>query len=152
MRFSTRTLYGLRAVLVLAVRYGEGSLAVSHIARQEGISVAYLEQILNELKKNGLVRSVRGPQGGYVLCRKPAEITLEELFYLLVGKDAGFGPRKDGSRTAGSDEVAAADRIFWARLKHSIESGLRERTLQDLVDEARRQKKDKSKSVYPFHI
>ena len=49
MRFSTRTLYGLKAILVLAARYGEGSMAVSQIAKKEGISVSYLEQILNAL-------------------------------------------------------------------------------------------------------
>ncbi|HTL70545.1 MAG TPA: Rrf2 family transcriptional regulator, partial [Candidatus Eisenbacteria bacterium] len=73
MKFSTRTLYGLKAVLVLAGRYGEGSLPVSQIARKEHLSVAYLEQILNGLKRKGFVKSVRGPQGGYVLAKKPSE-------------------------------------------------------------------------------
>ena len=88
MKFSTRTLYGLKAVLVLAGRFGEGSLSVSQIAKKECISVAYLEQILNALKKKGLVKSVRGPQGGYVLSQKPSEISLDKLFYALQDKNA----------------------------------------------------------------
>src|SRR3990167_5310089 len=86
MKFSTRTLYGLKAILVLASRHGEGSMVVSQIAKKEGISVPYLEQILNALKKKGFVKSVRGPQGGYVLSRKPSEISLRLLFYALEDK------------------------------------------------------------------
>ena len=87
MKFSTHTLYGLKAVLVLASRFGEGSVSVSQIAKKEGLSVAYLEQILNALKKKGFVKSVRGPQGGYVLTKKPSEIRLDELLYILGNKN-----------------------------------------------------------------
>ncbi len=152
MKFSTRTLYGLKAILVLASRFGEGSLAVSQIAKKENISVAYLEQIMNALKKKGVVKSVRGPQGGYVLSKKPSEMTLQSLLYVLDDKsslDAG----KKAPVPAEADEIAVANFIFWKKLQSSIEKGMGEVTLKDLIDEARRLKKTKSNvSTYAFHI
>ena len=85
MRFSTRTVYGLKAVLMLAARYGEGSLSVSQIAGRQNISAPYLEQILNALKKKGLVKSVRGPQGGHALVQPPEEVRLSDVIQTLEG-------------------------------------------------------------------
>ncbi len=150
MKFSTRTLYGLRAVLVLANRFGEGSLSVSQIARKESLSTAYLEQILNALKKKSLVKSVRGPQGGYVLTKKPSEISLKTLFYALEeGAEAGSNGKAHGPD---GDEVAIGNRIFWMKLQDSIDAGLGATTLKDLIDEARRVKKTKSSGSPNFHI
>jgi len=152
VKFSTKTLYGLKAVLVLASRFGEGSLSVSQIAKKEGISAPYLEQILNSLKRKGLVKSVRGPQGGYVLSKKPSEISLEALFYLLEEKPPAALNGKL-QVTHETDEVAIANLMFWGKLKASLEKGLSEITLKDLLDDARKLKKGKSTtSPYTFNI
>lgn len=151
MKFSTRTQYGLKAILVLASRYGEGSLSVSQIAKKEGISIPYLEQILNSLKKKGFVRSMRGPQGGYVLSKKPSEIMLDQLLSVLDEKNLLKVEALNGAPTE-YDEIALANFIFWRRLKLSVEKGLKEISLKDLVDEARLAKKSKSKDIYTFHI
>jgi Rrf2 family protein len=152
VKFSTKTLYGLKAVLVLASRFGEGSLSVSQIAKKEGISVPYLEQILNSLKRKGLVKSVRGPQGGYVLAKKPSEISLESLFYTLEEKPSAALNGKL-QVTPETDEVAIANLMFWGKLKASLEKGLSEITLKDLLDDARKLKKGKSTaSPYTFNI
>lgn len=150
MKFSARTVYGLKAILVLASRYGEGSLSVSQIAKKEGISVAYLEQILNGLKKKGLVKSVRGPQGGYVLFKKPSDITLETLLYSL--EERVFLPARMRSHGDG-DEVSIGHFLFWEKLRASLEKGLSEVTLKQVLDEARRLKKSKTPvSSHPFSI
>ena len=152
MKFSTKTLYGLKAILVLAMRYGEGSLSVSQIAKKEGISVAYLEQILNALKKKGLVKSVRGPQGGYVLAQKPADVTLEHLFYSMESK-AFAG--KDGKSLLlpDMDEISIGSVFFWQKLDVSIQKGLSKISLKNLIDEARHTKKAKLRTPAPtFHI
>ncbi len=152
MKFSTRTLYGLKAVLALAGRFGEGSLAVSQIARQESISTPYLEQILNALKKNGLVKSVRGPQGGYVLDRKPSEVTLEDLFCALEGKKF-FSAVASPPAVSTSTETTIAGFIFWRKFESLLQEGLSRVTLKELLDEARRLKKTKSTSLQTtFHI
>ena len=152
MKFSARTRYGLKAILALAARYGEGSLSVSQIAKKEGISVAYLEQILNALKKKGLVRSVRGPQGGYVLSHKPADLTLEQLFYTLESKTAPVKETKSPP-TQEMDEVSVGSALFWQKFGLSIQNGLSKATLKDLVNEARHFKKAKlPTSSQTFHI
>ena len=149
MKFSTRTLYGLKAVLVLAMRYGEGSLSVSHIAKKEGFSVHYLEQILNALKKKGIVKSVRGPQGGYALAQKPSELTLEGLFYSLEGR--GGSPKEQVSSEM--NEMTIANALFWQKFERAIQSGFSDITLKDLVDEARSIKKTGFHApVSTFHI
>lgn len=149
MKFSTRTLYGLKAILVLAGRYGEGLLSVSAIARKESLSVHYLEQILNSLKKKGLVKSVRGPQGGYALAKKPGEVTLFDLYVALEKGKQKPAP----AAPADPDETSLADTLFWQIFSSSIRSGLSERTLKDLLDEARRLKKGKTRTPAPtFHI
>ena len=151
MKFSTRTLYGLKAILVLAARYGEGSLPVSQIAKKEGISVPYLEQILNALKKKGLVKSVRGPQGGYMLSKKPSEIGLKELFYALEERAPnGGGHFKLSSEM---DEAAVGSAIFCRKLLLCIDEGLDMATLKDLLEEARRARNGKpGPSPHTFHI
>ena len=152
MKFSTRTFYGLKAIFVLAGRYGEGSLSVSHIAKKEGISTPYLEQILNALKKKGLVNSVRGPQGGYMLAKKPADIVLADLFRALEGKNF-FAVSEKLTVSSSSDETAVANFIFWKKFEAGLQKQLSELTLKELMDEARRLKKTKSASLeQTFHI
>jgi Rrf2 family transcriptional regulator, cysteine metabolism repressor len=151
VKFSTRTLYGLKAVLVLAARFGEGSLSVSQIAKKEGISVAYLEQILNNLKRKGLVKSVRGPQGGYVLAKKPSEITLDKLFYTLLDKNnleanLTIPPKSE------IDEIGLANLIFWKKFKASLEENLKKTSVKSLIDEARHLKKTKPDPLHTFNI
>ncbi len=152
MRFSTRTFYGLKAVLVLGGRFGEGSVSVSHIAKKESISVAYLEQILNALKKKGLVKSVRGPQGGYILAKKPSEIDLQTLFYTLAGQSVWASDSKSKAAQP-VDEVTLANDLFWKKLKNAFENGLSKISLKDLLDEARQIQKKRSKNALPnFNI
>ena len=152
MKFSTRTLYGLKAILVLASRYGEGSMSVSQIAKKEGLSVAYLEQILNALKKKGLVKSVRGPQGGYVLAQKPSDLTLEQLFHALESR-LGSEREVPGRVSPESDEVSVGNALFWQKFSSAIQNGLSKTTLKGLLDEARHAKKAKKHALAPtFHI
>ncbi|MHC4242217.1 MAG: RrF2 family transcriptional regulator, partial [Planctomycetota bacterium] len=69
MKLSTRTRYGVRAILELAENYGNGPLQLRVIARDQGVSVKYLEQLMAMLKAAGIVRSVRGSKGGYILAK-----------------------------------------------------------------------------------
>ncbi len=85
MRISSRGQYGIRALAVLATRYGQGPVQAREIARAEGLSAKYLEQLLGRLRSGGLVRSVRGARGGYTLARLPHEINVREVLVLLEG-------------------------------------------------------------------
>jgi Rrf2 family protein len=85
MKISTKIRYGARAMLELASRYGEGPIELKEIARQEDISLKYLEQVINPLRAAGLVKSVRGSKGGYSLAKAPSEICLYDVVETLEG-------------------------------------------------------------------
>lgn len=151
MKFSINTFYGLKAILTLASRYGEGSVSVSSIAKRERISVAVLGQILNALKRQGVVKSVRGPQGGYVLAKKPSDFPLDELLMTLEGRPFTALAKKDGLN-AESDEVAVADYLFWNHFVSAIQEKFSDMDLKELLDEARQAKHSRLKNGHTFHI
>ena len=85
MKVSTKGLYGTLAVLDLAVHYAAGHVHKSDIAERQAIPEQYLAQLLAFLRRAGYVKSVRGPSGGHMLARPPAEITVGEIIELLDG-------------------------------------------------------------------
>jgi Rrf2 family iron-sulfur cluster assembly transcriptional regulator len=87
MKLSTRSRYGTRLMLDMAQHYNDGPIHLANIARRQGISVKYLEQIIIPLKKAHYVKSVRGPKGGHILAKPPAEITVGEIVALLEEGD-----------------------------------------------------------------
>lgn len=85
MKLSTRTTYGVRAMLALALHTGNRPLMVREIAEQYRLPSTYLEQLMVLLRKSGLVHSVRGAHGGYSLARHPAEVSLMDIIRVLDG-------------------------------------------------------------------
>jgi len=87
MRLSTRTTYGIRALVELAVHESEEPVSVRFLAQKLGVSKYYLENLLLIMKRNGFVTPSRGPKGGYSLARYPADISLPEVFTALGGAE-----------------------------------------------------------------
>lgn len=85
MRLSTKSRYGLRALFDMAYNSGTLPTQIKDISRRQDISPRYLEQIFQNFKKAGILRSKRGPQGGYYLARKPDEITVREILDAAEG-------------------------------------------------------------------
>ncbi len=85
LSFSTKSKYGLKAVLFLAEFYDRGLVSTKEIATRQDIPRQYLEQIFNQLGKAGIVKSVRGKHGGYTLARTPEKIIASEIITLLEG-------------------------------------------------------------------
>jgi Rrf2 family iron-sulfur cluster assembly transcriptional regulator len=83
MKLSTRSRYGTRLMVDLAQHYRLGAVPVSDIARRQGISVKYLEQLIIPLRKAGLITSVRGTKGGHLLSKSPEEITSGQIVRAL---------------------------------------------------------------------
>ena len=79
MKLSTKGRYGVRAMFDLALNSGQGPIPLNNVAERQNISGHYLEQLIALLKKAGLVKSVRGAQGGYFLARDPEEITIGDI-------------------------------------------------------------------------
>ncbi len=86
MKLSTKTRYGTRVLIELALKINEGAVKVGTISSSQKISVKYLEQILRKLKQAGMVTSVRGPKGGHLLAKEPDQIYLGEIVRLFEGQ------------------------------------------------------------------
>lgn len=143
MRLSTRTRYGMRALLELAIAHKGVPLQIKAIAERQSISNKYLEQLVAMLKTAGLVRSIRGPHGGYVLAKSPAEIKLTDVFKTLEGPILTVECVDDES--ACSNSADCITRRLWMEINEAILNVLDNKTLGDLVDMA---EQNKSKMSY----
>jgi len=132
LKISTRTRYGLRAMMELATGFGEGPLQIKVIASRQGISVKYLEQLFSLLKSGGFVNSIRGAKGGYLLSRSPDKIGLDEIFLVLEGEVVTTNCVKDAKACNKSADCVA--RGIWAEVQQAIDNVLGSMTLQDMVD------------------
>ncbi|MBN1360919.1 MAG: RrF2 family transcriptional regulator [Sedimentisphaerales bacterium] len=131
MRVSAKGRYGLRAMCELARSFGEGPLRMSAIAERQGLSRKHLHALLTSLKSAGLVRSIRGPRGGFVLTRVPSKIRLSEVLHALEGPLSLVHCVQDGRACDRANRCAA--RNVWQKLSSAIEDVLDGVTLQDLV-------------------
>ncbi len=133
MKLSTKGKYGVRAVFEVAKRFGQGPITIKEIAERQGISFSYLEQILNRLGRAGVIESVRGPGGGYLLGGKPAELTVGDVVRALEGPIAlshCLEPGESGECTQADDCVA---RMVWAKVGAKIEEALDSISFDDLL-------------------
>ncbi len=141
MKVSTKGRYGLRAMIELAANYTAGPVFIGTISGKQDISLKYLHAILTSLKKAGLVRSLRGRSGGYVLARSPARITLQEIFHALEGPLALV----DCVTNRGSCRRAenCTTREVWRDLSRTIDDILGQTTLEELAARIGKQKEEK---------
>ncbi len=135
MKLSSRSRYGFRAILELAVEYGNGPLQIKTIAKREDISNKYLEQLVAMLKASGLVRSIRGPKGGYELTRPPGDVKLSEVFTTLEGPVVTVECLEHPEFCPRCTECVTRD--VWAQMQSAIMGVLESMTLQDLVDKTK---------------
>jgi Rrf2 family cysteine metabolism transcriptional repressor len=85
MKFTSMFRYGLRALAVLAENYGDSPVSAKDISAKEGISPSFLEQLMAQLRRSGIIEGVRGPGGGFRLRRHPSEILISEVVEALEG-------------------------------------------------------------------
>ena len=129
MKLSVKSDYAARAVLALARHYPHhAALTMDQVAEEQGLPPKYLPQILLELKSKGILRSVRGMAGGYLLARPPTEITLRDV---LMAVD---GPLFDAPGLSGSGGPPELRRA-WQKLRHAVEDTAGAITFQQLLEE-----------------
>jgi Rrf2 family protein len=139
MKFSTRTRYGTRALLELALHLGEGPVLLKEIAKRQQISLSYLEHLIAPLIAGGIVRSVKGPRGGVFLAKNPEEITLSEVIQLLEGS---IGPAECINNPGMCERSEfCVTRDVWGELKMAMNGVLESTTLQGLVERHRKKEK-----------
>lgn len=131
MKLSTRTRYGARAMLDLALDYGKGPISSKEIAERQNLSQKYLENLMTTLRSAGLIRSVRGPQGGHVLASPPEEITLRAIFEALEGA-SGFVECTTNPDLCERHADCLTQEV-WAHMYEAAMAVLEKTTLADLV-------------------
>lgn len=136
MKLSTRGRYGLRAMLDIAINQGDGPITLHSISERQGISVGYLEQLMVPLKKEGLIRSVRGAQGGYLLARGPDKITVGDIIRALEGPIAPVACVSEDYPEECDRAEGCVTRLVWTKVRDSIAQVLDSLTLADLIEEA----------------
>ncbi len=134
MRLSTRGRYGLMAMFQLALEFGQGPISLKYIAEKQELSENYLEQLFSSLRKDGLINSVRGAQGGYLLSRGPSEITVGQVLRSLEGHlapaDCIIEDLNECSKVDG-----CATKLVLMKIKNSIDNVVDSITLQDMIDD-----------------
>lgn len=144
MKLSTKGRYGVKAMVDLAINYGKEPISIKAISQRQHVSEYYLEQLFSPLRKSGLIKSIRGAQGGYVLNRDPKDIKVSEIMYILEGP-IEISDCVDGSSCNNID--CCATRLLWEKIKHSIDSVMESVTLQDIVDDYYAIKDKNSESI-----
>lgn len=139
LKISTKGRYGLTVMIELARKYGEGPISLKSIAEDKDLSAHYLEQLAAPLRNAGLIRSIRGAYGGYILAKEPEEITAGDIIRVLEGPI---------TPVEGIEEEEPAQQALWMRIRDVVKDVLDTTTLQDLIlhDDRERQKE------YMFYI
>ena len=137
MKISTKGRYGLRALIDLA-QYSEiEPVSISSIATRQAISEGYLEQLMSMLKKAGLIKSIRGAGGGYVLARDMSEISVGDVLRALEGslqpvECAAFSQEESCEASGG-----CVTKYVWQRINESINRTVNDISIKQLVEESR---------------
>ncbi len=145
MRISTKIRYGSRAILVLALHYGEGPIELKEIAKEENISLKYLEQVINPLRTGGLVKSIRGSKGGYSLAKPPSEICLYDVVEVLEGPVHLIECLRDSK--ACQKVSSCVTREIWKEVSEAISKIFYSVTLEDMVNR-KREKEERTPPMY----
>lgn len=133
MRLTTKGRYGLKTMVDLAMEYGRGHVSVAALAKLQGVSDSYLEQLVGALRRADLVISARGAQGGYRLARSPEEITVAQVLQAL---EESTSLVDCVSLEPSCDNVCSCStRPLWLKIQSGINAVLRSTTIQDLAED-----------------
>lgn len=131
MQLSTRSRYGTRLMVDLALHYDKGPVRINDIAKRQDISVKYLEQLIIPLKKASLIISVRGPKGGHMLAKPTKDITIADIVTLLENETSLSPCLKNPDSCDRTDFCFT--REIWDMLTKKINNTLSAITLSDVI-------------------
>jgi Rrf2 family protein len=135
MPISQKCQYGLRAIYELAKHGGPGPLKIAEIARRQLIPLRFLEVILNELKRGGFIRALRGKDGGCVLARSAGELTVGEVMRFIEGSFAPVGCISEDNTDSCPLQGRCVFLPLWERAQDALASVYDGTTFQDLIDQ-----------------
>lgn len=132
MKLSTRGRYGVRLMIELALHHGSGPVLLKEIAERQGISEKYLWHLINPLKTTGLVNSIRGAHGGYLLGKAPEAITLKEILQVLEGSLCLVDCVDNPSLCERSPSCVSRD--VWGEASKNLRQTMEDTTLAAMVE------------------
>lgn len=132
MKLTTKGRYAVTAMLDLAIHDFQGPVNLAEISRRQDISLTYLEQLFNKLRKNGLVESARGPGGGYSLAVDVSAITVAKVVYCV---DETVDMTRCGGQQNCQGEARCLTHDLWMGLNQHVANYLNNITLGDLVEQ-----------------
>ena len=132
MRLTTKGRFAVTAIADLALRPGSAPVTLAEISARQKISLSYLEQLFGKLRRRALVKSVRGPGGGYRLARDAAQISIADIIHAV---DESIDATQCGGKENCHDDQKCLTHDLWARLNDHIFDYLGAITLKQLVDE-----------------
>lgn len=134
MKISTRGRYGLKAMVDIAVNSADNScVCIKSVAERTGISESYLEQIISLLKKADILKSIRGASGGYILNKKPEEISVGDILRVVEGPLELVECLSSKEACGSSDCDSCTTKEVWAKLSESVSETADNITLADLI-------------------
>lgn len=132
MRLTTKGRFAVTALADLAMHPGSGPVTLNEISARQKISLSYLEQLFGKLRRRALVKSLRGPGGGYRLARDAAQISIADIIHAV---DESIDATQCGGKENCHDDRKCLTHDLWARLNDHIFDYLGAITLKQLVDE-----------------
>ena len=133
MKFSTRGRYGVQIMVDLAQHATEGPISLKSIADRQKLSEHYLEQLVPELRKAGMVKSIRGAQGGYILAKKPEDIYIGDVIRILEGPIAPVDCTNESDGDCCEKTNFCVTREVWVKVRDSINDVVDSISLADLL-------------------
>ncbi len=131
MKITTRSRYGTRMMVELAINYNKGPIQIGQIASKQNLPVKYLEQLIIPLKQAGLIKSIRGPRGGHMLAKSPDKITIWDLVTILDGEDT-MTPCVGNPKLCKRSDICPT-RDVWNMVTKAVKQKLKSITLSDLA-------------------
>ena len=133
MKLTSKGRYAVMAMADLAKNDLNEPINITEISLRQGISISFLEQIFLKLKKSDLVKSSRGPSGGYSLTKSPEEIKLSTIIKAVDEKVKSIGCKKDSKKSCNGKSVKCITHSLWDDLENHINSFFENNTLQDII-------------------
>ena len=134
MKLTTKGRYAVMALVDLARFDNINPVSLRDISLRQGISLDYLEQIFSKLKRNNIVKSIRGTQGGYILNKSPNDIKLTNIFYAVDEKVKTVQCKKDSKRGCNGKATKCITHDLWDELETHINSFFENKSLEDLIN------------------
>ena len=133
MKLTSKGRYAVMALVDLARFDNINPVSLRDISLRQGISLDYLEQIFSKLKKNEIVKSIRGTQGGYVLNKNPKDIKLTNIFHAVDEKVKTVQCKKESKRGCNGKATKCITHNLWDELEIHINTFFENKSLQDLI-------------------